>query len=142
MASLNDVDGIVELRRSCRTKRNREEWEETLHMSVRRSRSSGNSATLSVVSMGGRPSRKTKASDAVQTNAVQTNAVQTNAVQMSFCGGCGNLHLSDDNFCRSCGMKRGEVSQQVVNLVSPSNNASKSPGKIQVRKYNLNPELK
>ena len=116
----SEGDDIVELRRSCRTKRNREEWEETLHMKVRRNRASGDSATVAVVSLGGKPSHMKK-SRIVQTNAVQAQAAPTN-MRLSFCGGCGNRHQHEDNFCRSCGQKRGWASgaEAPVNIVSPT----------------------
>ena len=130
----SEGDDIVELRRSCRTKRNREEWEETLHMKVRRNRASGDSATVAVVSLGGKPSHKKK-SRTVQTNAVQAQAAPTN-MRLSFCGGCGNRHQHEDNFCRSCGQKRGWASgaEAPVNIVSPT---KEKQAKVKTgRKYN------
>ena len=93
----------------------REEWEETLYMRVRRIRVIGDSATVTVVSLGDKPSHKKK-SHTVQSQASYTNehAVVARSV---VCGGCGNRHQCDDNFCRSCGQKRGWASEAAVNLV-------------------------
>ena len=90
---VNPDEDIV-IRRSTRSKRRREEWEQTLVMEVRTSRGSSNSsAKVAVSSLGGQPSHKKNTGSAVEE-------------LQPFCGSCGHKHTGTNLFCVKCGKQR------------------------------------
>ena len=110
------------LRRSTRSKRSRDEWEQQLVMSVRTSRSRGDSEFIPVLSRGGQPSHKQVAEAEVAEDRTQPKQALT---PKPYCVKCGWKFLQGtDKFCCECGTPRTFVQEQVVtapaSLVEPA----------------------
>ena len=133
MAANKDGNEEYSIRRSSRHKRSRDEWNETLVMSVRRSRASGDSETIAVSSRGGKPSHR-------KSSSAHSNSV-TSAVPTKFCHECGVQFLENAKFCHGCGSKREsvmctpesqEVLQETQDESRPPSSPHKSPEEQQV----------
>jgi len=103
LMSTSDID--VVLRRSGRKKRHVEDWRETLQMTIRASRASGDSDRIPVASVGGTPSHKSKRRSNDR-NDSQSDEQQSTEGRMPYCSNCGHEHGADSNFCPRCGTPR------------------------------------
>jgi len=104
-------DEDVVIRRSTRSKRSREDWEETLVMRVRTTRASGGSPMVAVSSLGGQPQHKK--------NANEDRAETPNEELQPFCGTCGCKHVDNNIFCVKCGTKRARCVARNLDHQSP-----------------------
>ena len=103
LMSTSDIN--VVLRRSGRRKRRVEDWRETLQMTIRASRASGDSDLIPVESVGGTPSHRSRSNDSDR-NDSQSDEQRSTEGRMPYCSKCGHEHAADSNFCPRCGKPR------------------------------------